>query len=278
MENLLDKVWFRLMLVLISSIYITEIGSMDSLATRLRTDEFYKEYVATVLISMVTVELIYFSHVRLERIAPWRPGHVLYRLLLQAIWGCFVPLVLVMAMATYYFYIYGIDIRRTDYFYFIAPLVLLLIILLNTIFIMVPVFIQYISHRHPVHPVVPQVDKKDEQPSIKVMEGNGIRLLSPGWVAASYIVEGKVVIKDREDKEYLADFTLDELERKYLPENDFFRVNRQLIVARPYFNGYTSLDYGKIEVHLSITVPVNTIISQLKSRNFKDWIETGIDR
>lgn len=278
MENLLDKFWFRFMLVLISGIYITEIGSMDSLATRLRTDEFYKEYLATVLISMVTVELIYFAHVRLDKKAPWRQGHVLYRLLLQAIWGGFVPVVLVMAMAAFYFHIYGVDIRRTDYFYFIAPLVLLLIILLNTIFIMVPVFIQNLVNRHPDLSLIHSVENENEQPSINVMDGNGIRILSAVSVAASYIIEGKVVIKDKEDNEYLADFTLDELEKKYLPEMDFFRINRQLIVARPYINGYSALDYGKIEVQLSITVPVNTIISQLKSRNFKDWIEVTVSR
>lgn len=271
MENLLDKFWFRLMLILIAGIYITEIGSMDSLATRLRTDEFYKEYIATVLIGLVTVELIYLSHVRLDKKIPWQHGKILQRILLQGMWSVFFPLVMVMGMAALYFYIYGVDIRRTDYFYFIVPIVLLLIILLNLIFIMVPVFIHNLANRNPSD-TADLSPKQDEHMSIQVTDGNSVRILSYGWVAASYIVEGKVVIKDREDKEYLADFTLDELEKKYLPDNDFFRVNRQLIVARPYFETYTPLDYGKIEVTLSIQVPVNSIVSQLKAKNFREWI------
>ncbi|OJV50991.1 MAG: hypothetical protein BGO31_11020 [Bacteroidetes bacterium 43-16] len=270
--NLLDMFWVRLTLVIVAGIYITEIGSMDSLATRLRTDEFYKEYSATVVISLITVELIYFFHKLLDKRNPWRQGQLLYRLLQQVVFACFVPLVLVMGMAALYFYYYGVDIRRTDYFYFIVPIVLLLIILLNIIFIMVPVFLQNLVNRQPA-PVVPiEADKQDDQMPIKVLDGSGTRLLSSGWVAASYIVEGKVVIKDREDKEYLADFTLDELEKKYLPDSEFFRINRQLIVARPYLEGYTSLDYGKIEVTLSIRVPVNSIVSQLKAKNFREWI------
>ncbi len=140
---------------------------------------------------------------------------------------------------------------------------------------MVPVFIQNLVHKNPVDPHLSPVDKPDEI-SLQVFDGNGIRIISRESVAAAYIVEGKVVIKDSEDREYLADFTLDELEKKYLSDSEFFRINRQLIVARPYVDGYNSLDYGKIEVNLKIRVPVNNVVSQLKSKNFKEWIAMSI--
>jgi len=273
MDNLLDKFWFRLTMVLIAGIYITEIGSMDSLATRLRTDVFYKEYLATIIISAITVELIHFFHARLDRKVPWQQGHVLYRLYLQVILACFVPLVLVMGMAALYFHLYGVDIRRTDYFYFIAPIVLLLIVLLNIIFIMIPVFIQNLTHKQVAAlPIDQPTDKQQAELPIKVVDGNSIRIIPPESVAASYIVEGKVVVKDKEQKEYLTDFTLDELEKMFLPDNDFFRVNRQLIVCRDIVKAYRSLDYGKIDVELTASVPVNVVVSQLKAKSFREWL------
>lgn len=278
MENLLDKFWFRMILVIVASVYITELGSMDSLATRLRTQEFYKEYIATVLISLSIVELVHFTNNRLDRKLTWH-GHVLYRLLLQVLFAWLIPLVLVFVMAAIYFYSYDVDIMRTDYLYYGFPFVVVLILMLNVIFIMTPyclLGVQYLKGNHIVAPLdqIPDEAVPEFQPAIriKVQDGISALYLISEQIAGAYIVDGKVIIRNKDEKEYLTELTLDELEKEYLPMENFFRINRQLITSRCSCNTYKPLEYGKVDVGLSIPVPVNTVVSQLKSKAFKDWI------
>lgn len=277
-ENLLDRFWFRLVLVMVASVYIAELGSMDSLTTRLRTPDFYKEYVATVLISLSVVELVYFINNRLEQKVTWH-GHVLYRLLLQVLFAWLIPLVMVFLMAAIYFYSYDVDIMRTDYLYYGFPFVVVLILLLNIVFIMTPYCLLGIQQLKANH-VVAQLNHIPEEVvedftsvlRIKVLDGNSALFLSPEEIAASYIIDGRVIVRNKEEKEYLTDLTLDELEKEYLAKNDFFRINRQLITSRSSCKEYKPLEYGKIEVGLFIPVPVNTVVSQLKAKHFKEWL------
>lgn len=280
MDNLLDKFWFRLVLVMVASVYVTELGSMHSLATRMRTVDFYKEYIATVLISLSVVELVHAINVRLNRKVPWH-GHIFYRLLLQALLGWILPLILVFLMATGYFYAYDVDIFRTDYLYYGFPFVVLLILLLNIVFLMTPYFmlgIRLFQNSQDTSPTaIPLADDGREHTTpvmrIKVQDGNSALFLSPEQIAGAYIIDGRVIVRHKEANEYLTDLTLDELEKEYLPMQDFFRINRQLIASRCSCKAYKPLEYGKIEVDLSIPVPANTVVSQLKAKHFKGWLE-----
>lgn len=271
-ENLLDRLWFRLVLVAASSLYVTEIGSMDSLATRLRTMDFYKEYLATILISISVVELVHFVHKHLEKKVAWH-NQVLYRLVLQAIFGWFIPLVVVFVLAAVYFYIYGVDIMRTDYLYYSFPFVVVLILLLNIVFIMTPYFLLGFQHLKEKQALAPQKEHEAQilQP-IKVQDGNSVLILEPQEILSAYIVNGKVIIRNHEHNEFLTSLTLDELENDYLPTKSFFRINRQLIVCRDIVKSYRPLDYGKIDVELTFSVPVNLVVSQLKAKTFKEWL------
>ncbi len=278
-ENVLDKFWFRLVLVLVASVYVTELGSMDSLATRMRSFDFYKEYIATALISLTTVELVYAINKRLERKVAWH-GHVLYRLLLQIVFAWFIPLIVVFTLAAIYFYSYDVDIFRTDYLYFGFPFVVVLILLLNIVFVMTPYCILGIQHLNGNHnlttlPQIPNQVEVDHNSNmhIKVQDGITSLFLMPNQIAAAYIIDGKIIIRSEDQKEYLTDLTLDELEKEYLPRDNFFRINRQLITSRSSCKAYKPLEYGKIEVGLSIPVPANTVVSQLKAKNFKVWLE-----
>ncbi|PTX09448.1 LytTR family transcriptional regulator DNA-binding domain-containing protein [Sphingobacterium faecium] len=277
-ENLLDKFWFRLVIVLAASVYITELGSVDALTTRLRTLDFYKEYVATVLISLSVVELVNFVNNRLEKKVTWH-GHVLYRLLLQVLFGLFLPLVLVFIMAAIYFYSYDVDIMRTDYLYYGFPFVVVLILMLNVIFIMTPyclLGIQFLKGNHAPVPVAQIseeiVEDLNTELRIKVQDGISVLFLRPDQIAATYIIDGRVIIRSKEEKEFLTDLTMDELEKEYLKNDTFFRLNRQLITSRTSCRAYKPLEYGKIEVELLMPIPVNAVVSQLKAKAFKEWI------
>lgn len=283
MRNLLEKLWFRVILILILSLFIAEIGSSDSLARRLRTSDFYKEYIATVVIGLVALEFVYFVNSRLDAKVPWS-GNIIYRLFLQTVFGWVTPIVLIVVLATFYFSLYGVDIRRTDYFYFALPFAMFLLLVLNLLLVIMPYLLFGIKHMNNPQGIViledqqaPSLIETQERIQIafriKIRDGMDSAYLDASEIAAVYIVNTQVMIKNIEEEEYLTDLSLDELEKDYLPASTFFRINRQLIVRNTVCKSYTPLKFGKIEVELTIRVPVDTIVSQLKSHTYKYWIE-----
>ena len=72
-------------------------------------------------------------------------------------------------------------------------------------------------------------------------------------------------------QKYIVDYTLDELEQSLDPKN-FFRANRQYILAQdvidvvhPWFNGKL-----KVEINLPTEDPI--IVSRDKASLFKEWM------
>lgn len=281
MENYLDKWWFRLVLVVLASLYIVELGSIDSYAKRIGTEDFYKEYLATLIISYAIFELVYHINRCLDKKKPWH-GQVIHRLLLQIIFGWITPLFIVFGLATIYFMLYGVNIMRTDYLYYAFPFVVFMVLLLNILFVMTPYFLVGMLHfkyrqSESLVYVVPEgetttVQIKQSGPRVKVQDGIDALMLEPWEISAAYIIDRKQIVRGQNGKEYLTELYMDDLEKNYLPAKDFFRINRQLIVSRNSIAQYKPIEHYKMQVTLSFQVPVDPIISQLKVKSFKEWI------
>lgn len=280
MVTIWNKFWFRLVVILLASIYITEMGSIEPLSKRLLSAEFYKEYSATALISFVILEMIYRINRYLDNRLPWH-GMVWHRLLLQVMFGLVVPVLLVLGLASFYFYLNGVNILRTDYLYYALPFVSVLIVFLNVLLIMTPYCIvglqalrsssmsgQSVSRSRDM--LSGQIAPKESP--VKVTDGTDTILLRQNEIVAAYIVGGKVLIRDTPGKELLCESNLDDLQ-KVLPPSDFFRINRQLILHRDLCKGFKPLEFGKVDVITDATLPVHTVVSQLKAKGFKEWVE-----
>jgi two-component system LytT family response regulator len=103
---------------------------------------------------------------------------------------------------------------------------------------------------------------------------NGQRLvpLKSQDIACIHISEGLVHAYTLENKLYHLDLTLDELET-CLDPSMFYRANRQCILSRhaiqelvPWFN-------HRIKVELVIPFKEDILISKVKVKSFKDWLE-----
>ena len=66
------------------------------------------------------------------------------------------------------------------------------------------------------------------------------------------------------------DISLEEIGRQLNPEQ-FFRANRQFIVAHRAITDLTMWFGGKISVNLSVAVPEKIIVSRARSADFKNW-------
>ncbi len=285
MNNIFDKFYIRLILVLLISLYISETGSTVGLFHRLVTLDFYKEYFATVFIAQIVFELVYFINRKLEGKYQWTAGWF-KRLLAQIGLGIAIPALIVLLLATVYFSLFGVNILKTDYLYYIFPLVLVLIFFLNVILIMTPYFmigLHLNGNRHELRPslVTSGLSQADDAPgmpikeAIKAYRGQTVTFLDSHEIWGAYIVGGNVLLITKDKEELVTDFNLDELEA-LLDKADYFRINRQLIAARQACKGYLAIEYGKLEVELEFQVRVKAVVSQLKAKAFKEWISRHI--
>jgi two-component system LytT family response regulator len=89
-------------------------------------------------------------------------------------------------------------------------------------------------------------------------------------IACFYIDTGIVKARTFTDNTYTFEFTLDELANMLNP-TDFFRANRQYIIAR---NSIKDIDFwfnGRLSVNLKVRVPEKILISKARVPEFKIW-------
>src|SRR5688572_22502142 len=91
-------------------------------------------------------------------------------------------------------------------------------------------------------------------------------------IAFIYRNEMLVVVVDKQEKKYLCDKTLSDLEAE-LDEASFFRANRQYIVNIDYIRSFKVFEKVKLEVFLKIPQAEHQIIvSQKTAPLFKKWV------
>lgn len=85
-----------------------------------------------------------------------------------------------------------------------------------------------------------------------------------------YISDGVVKVVDRNAHEYVFSQSLDELVEMLNPR-DFFRVNRQYLIAKKAIMDVSLWFNGRLVVNLKVPVSEKIIVSKAKVSEFKDW-------
>jgi DNA-binding LytR/AlgR family response regulator len=117
-----------------------------------------------------------------------------------------------------------------------------------------------------------QEDKKIRSGGITVKQGKQNLLIAFDEITGFYTDEGASILLNGQGKKYFPDSSLDKIE-KQLPEEWFFRLNRQYILHRNSLAGFKRLNDGKIAVLVkpSETIPSSITVSRLKAAAFKNW-------
>ena len=102
------------------------------------------------------------------------------------------------------------------------------------------------------------------------LKGDKLFPLQSSDIACFFIDATVVKVKTFEDKVYNFENTLDELASMLNPV-DFFRANRQFIIAR---NAIKDIDFwfnSRLSVNLKVSVPEKILISKARVPEFKVW-------
>jgi len=119
-------------------------------------------------------------------------------------------------------------------------------------------------------------EKKVRAGGFTVKHGNQNLLLPFDTILGFYAEEGYTILLTKENKKYFPDRSLDNIET-ILPEELFFRLNRQYILNRKVVTGFKRTGNGKIDVliNASENLPSSIPVSRTKAVSFKNWLERG---
>ena len=104
-----------------------------------------------------------------------------------------------------------------------------------------------------------------------IKKGDELLSIETANIAFFRVHHGVVHLHTMEDKVYLMDQTLDEIQHQ-LSENDFFRANRQFLV---HFNAIRKVHRyhkGKLLVESKVKTEHEIVVSSEKSTLFKAWL------
>lgn len=90
-------------------------------------------------------------------------------------------------------------------------------------------------------------------------------------IAYCYTSNEKVTACDFDGETYPLDKTLEALQA-LLPERDFFRANRQFIVARRAVKEIAVWFGSRLSLHLTVDTPERIVISKARVPEFKTWL------
>lgn len=107
---------------------------------------------------------------------------------------------------------------------------------------------------------------------LMLKKGKSMVPLSISEAAIISLEESVVFVTDNQGVRYLSDFrSLDEVEIALNPE-DWFRANRQTLVARNAINHFETDHTGKLQLRLNCATALFLTISKEKAASFKRWL------
>ncbi|MBI5370826.1 MAG: LytTR family transcriptional regulator DNA-binding domain-containing protein [Sphingobacteriales bacterium] len=121
-----------------------------------------------------------------------------------------------------------------------------------------------------------QEEKKLRSGGFTVRLGDQNLLIAFNEIAGFYSEGGYTYLQTLTNKKYLTVLSLDKTE-KLLPEESFYRLNRQYILHRNAVTGFKRAGDGKLEISVKTAgaIPDLISVSRTKAADFKKWFQPG---
>jgi two-component system, LytTR family, response regulator LytT len=101
--------------------------------------------------------------------------------------------------------------------------------------------------------------------------GDKLKSIDVCDIASFYVAGKSVFMTTLGGQSYDLSMTLDQIENEISPK-DFFRINRQMIVAHKAISNMYFMSNRSIKIELKVAVPTDAIVSILRLNEFKSWI------
>jgi two-component system, LytTR family, response regulator LytT len=121
--------------------------------------------------------------------------------------------------------------------------------------------------------VIQQVENK-VQINFSIRQSGKIYFVSVENIAFVYVEHEMVFLVDFDGIKHPMSKTLEFLENA-VSSQQFYRINRKMIINRKAIKGVENYSNQRIIVHLTLSTPENAIVPRAKIKPFLNWIEKG---
>ncbi|SFU19142.1 LytTr DNA-binding domain-containing protein [Algoriphagus locisalis] len=254
--------FLRILLCTTAALLLAMYGSGARYLDSLSNNPFYIKLLAAFFIAAFFLEFVHQVTFQLDRKYDWKEKPLL-RLLLQFSLGVLLPGVIDLFFLTIYQWYFEINtVQGNPSTHSSFPLMALPVFLFN---------IYYLIYYHILRKQESKPSKQTQRKTLLVQQGN--RTIPIPLQDIRYIYHRNRInyLVTASQSSYFLNETLDELERK-LPQDDFFRINRKMIIQYQACQDFRSNGHGKLLLHLSPSFPDDITVSQNKAGKFKEWI------
>ncbi len=136
--------------------------------------------------------------------------------------------------------------------------------------------VEPLEENHPIKAPEIEIPEKNRNERLTLKVGNRTFFIGFNEIAFLYSSNKITNIVTTESKQYIHDLSLETLNR-FLPDEMFYRANRQFIVTRNVIGEIKSLQNGKLNVLLNVSngFPNSISVSRLKAAAFREWLKKG---
>jgi DNA-binding LytR/AlgR family response regulator len=121
--------------------------------------------------------------------------------------------------------------------------------------------------------IVQEIEKK-YQISFSIRLEDRMYFVAVKDIAFIYLDEKAVCLVDFQGEKHVISKTLEILE-SLVPAQQFYRINRQMIINRQAIKDVVPHTNQRIVVHLTVFTSKKALIPRLKVKPFLNWIEKG---
>lgn len=260
--------WLRLIGSLFFSHLIETLGREKSLAEQWLDEDYWIALGSGWFICFLIWYIISRISIQLDRHWDWMTKPV-QRICFQVAFGVIAPAVIVLLLAGLAVNIFwDQNIIHNGFQAMEFPVVLLILIMINSTY-----FTWYLFNRLKRDEPVPANQLPVQNKFLNVLMVSSGKMQLPVPVAEiQYITrQGDYTRIKTMNREFVESTSLDDLEQSLDP-TQFFRANRQVIIAFTSCKGIKSLEYGKLEVQTDPPLDEPLVVSQKKSRAFREWM------
>ena len=265
---------FRLIAPLVASHFIIVYGEPSGFFELIIDPDYYLALLPNYGFSLILVALIHWVNKRLDRSYDWL-SKPLQRTMLQLTFGLLLPAVLAFIFAFFYFRVNGMYVLNTPYLRFDFPIIVLLLLLLNSYYIGYYLYCSLQGKRDNTVQAH-EADAANRIVSQTFVVNAGAKTIPIPITDISYFYrEGEYnYVRTFNSERFLIAKSLDEVQQQ-LSEQEFFRANRQFLVNRKACEHFELLEYGKLELSVNPPGKEKIIVSQKRAKSFKDWMVNG---
>lgn len=253
----------RILLCIVAAFLVAMYGMGARFLDTLNGRSFYVKLLAAFLIAGFFIEFVHLVTVRLDRVYDWKEKPLM-RLALQFLLGMLLPGIIDYLFLSIYQWYFGLAITHENpNAQSSFPMMTLPVFLFN---------IYYLFYYHILRNQESKAPGQSHPEILLIQQGTKTIPLPLQHIRYIYHRDRINFLITVDQTSYYLNETLDELERK-LPANDFFRVNRRMIIHYQACLHFRSNGHGKLLLKLSPSYPDEITVSQNKAGKFKEWIK-----